>query len=196
MKIILWITGILLFNIAAMAEGPTPTIDSTAELVGNVQELKKSIDSLTSLDNAYSSSSSECGNTADQSSSMVKYDPLCNFEGVTEEWKSNCDQLVNSNTVPKGALKFTLEVMAKNSTSFQTDQCFNKKGLAAKNHYSMKGTTADKVRERMQNGLSNKCSFVINDMGDKKAACRGTMYYINLCKQSGPQVTESYVNIV
>lgn len=178
-----------------MLKGDNPDLKSTAEIASRVQDIKHTIDSTTSLDSSYSKSNSDCDTAVVARSVKPKHQAVCDFEGVTEEWKSTCDKLVKSGEIPKGALSFTLGVMAKNSTSFSSDKCFAKKGLASKHHYSMKGTTTDSVRTRMKNGLKNKCTFVINDMGDKKAACRGTMYFVDMCKGGEPKITKTYVNI-
>ncbi len=169
------------------------TTSDAAAVASEVNEISKTIDGVTSR-SFQENSSSECDTTILARTKTSSHNPHCDFEGVTEEWKAKCDKLYSSQ-IPEGALDFTLEVMAKNSTSFKSNKCFDKKGLANSGHYSMGGTKSNDVRSRMENGISNKCTFVINDMGDKKAQCRGTLYFIDLCKGDAPKITESYVNI-
>ncbi|MCK5882358.1 MAG: hypothetical protein KAG61_01610 [Bacteriovoracaceae bacterium] len=177
-----------------MLEKDNPTLESAVKVASKVHDIKRSIDSTTTMETAYKNSNSNCDTTVIACPSKSKHNPKCDFKGVDEEWKTKCDQLYSSQ-IPKGALDFTLGVMAKNSTLFGSNKCFDKAGLAKSYHPSMGGTKSRDIRTRMKGGLQNKCIFIINDMGEKKAPCRGTMYYINMCKPGRPKITETYVNI-
>lgn len=178
------------YNQMLLKTSTTPS--GAASVASEVNQISGAIDSATSR-SIQAKDSSDCDTTI-LARSTSRHRPECNFDGVTEEWKDNCEKLYSSQ-IPKGALDFTLGVMAKNSTSFRSNKCFDKKGLASSGHYSMGGTKSGDVRARMANGLKNKCTFVINDMGDKKAQCRGTMYFIDMCKGAAPKITETYVNM-
>jgi hypothetical protein len=124
----------------------------------------------------------------------------CQIEGTSAKWRSNCAKLFKSK-IPNEALKYALNVLKVNATSFKTNKCFNKKGLKSSKHHSMKGLTANKLKNNLlKNGVKNKCQIVINNTDDrspspKRDNCRGKMYYIDLCSGSSPKVTEDYFNL-
>ncbi len=113
-----------------------------------------------------------------------------NERGIdARNWINDCKQLLENDDVPTDALKYALSVMKANASSFRSNQCYRM--LENSNHYSMGGMTKDKFERLMENGLRNKCQFVINDTRDRKH-CRGGLYYVDLCK---PQIHVSYFNM-
>ncbi len=107
----------------------------------------------------------------------------------TENWINNCKRLLENSDIPTDALKYALNVMKINASSFRSDKCYGM--LENSDHYSMGGMTKDKFEKLMENGLRNKCQFVINDTRARRN-CRGSLYYIDLCK---PQSHSSYFNM-
>ncbi len=117
--------------------------------------------------------------------------PLCN-NGLDDSWKANCDKLYEAG-IPKDALDFTLQSFNKNLTSFKTSKCF--KWGEPKNHYSFANTNEEKFKNKVKNGIVNKCQIVINDTREKQMQYRGTMYYIDLCSGVEPKVVKTYFNM-
>ena len=111
-------------------------------------------------------------------------------DGINKRsWMNNCRQLLESDDAPTDAFKYALNVMKLNASYFRSNKCY--KMLEDPDHYSMRGMTRDKFDKLMENGLRNKCQFVINDTRFREG-CRGALYYIDLCK---PQYHVSYFNM-
>lgn len=132
----------------------------------------------------------------------------CNVEGMTEEAKRNCELLLSSGDIPANALKFALEGMRRNATSFQTNGCYNTaeaagdspgfQGMFRDGHPSMAGMRSPEEFDRkMANGIRNKCRFIINDAGDRiqdrpGRSCQMKMYVVDLCQPGGPNVRQMW----
>lgn len=129
----------------------------------------------------------------------------CNIEGMTEEAKANCIALLGGDSIPKNALLFALEGLKRNSTSFETDRCFNGRpefeqrfsDSRGRKHHSLAGLdSSSDFRSKLENGIPNKCSMVINDVGDRLEShggalkCKMKTFHIDLCGSS-PSVRET-----
>ncbi|EQC44744.1 hypothetical protein [Bacteriovorax sp. Seq25_V] len=117
--------------------------------------------------------------------------PLCE-NGLDDSWKANCDKLFDAG-IPKDALEFTLKTFNKNLHKFKSNKCF--KWGEPKNHYSFARTNEAEFKNKVKDGIANKCQIVINDTREKQMQYRGTMYYIDLCEGSEPKVIKTYFNM-
>lgn len=128
------------------------------------------------------------------------FEVACAIEGMSEEAQKNCQDLLASGDVPTNALLFALDGLKRNSTSFKTNECFDK--AAGFNnvfsHFSTPGVSnKGDFMANLGSGIKNKCTMIINDYDDRLKThggayqCQTRMYYIDLC-QSEPKVTKSY----
>jgi len=129
----------------------------------------------------------------------------CNIEGMTEEAKANCQALLGSGDIPRNALLFTLEGMKRNASEFKTNQCFDGRpefetrfsDSNGYKHHSLVGLdSSDDFEAKLEGGITNKCSMVINDVGNRLEShggslkCRMKTFHINLCGDA-PRVRET-----
>lgn len=137
---------------------------------------------------------------ADHIQAVKVKNPECDLKRVTNKWRENCDKMFGwGSKVPKDALRYALNTMKHNDSSFGTNKCM---GMAGSSHYSMRGTTRSAMNRKLSRGLPNKCEFIVNDTrkpyGGKKYGGKqftGTMYYIDLCSGSKPKITTDYMNL-
>lgn len=127
----------------------------------------------------------------------------CSVPGFTTRANRNCRRILDQGLVPTDAFKYALQVLKNNSDSFMTDKCFDtyRSFDNVFNHYSTPGLAdSGDLISKLDQGIPNKCSFVINDYDDRVTThngqykCQTRMYYIDLCGSS-PQITRtlSYV---
>lgn len=126
------------------------------------------------------------------------FEEACAIEGMSEEAQKNCQDILSGGEVPTNALLFALDGMKRNSTSFKTNECFDKgKGFnGVFNHFSTPGVSGKgDFMAHMGEGIKNKCTMIINDYDDRISThggsykCQTTMYYVDLCKN---KVKKSY----
>jgi hypothetical protein len=68
--------------------------------------------------------------------------------------------------------------------------------MRSHDHPTMAGLTRHKFEDLMQEGIKNKCQFIINDTRKKLTKCRARMYYVDLCtKGKNPKVVKDYFNL-
>lgn len=123
----------------------------------------------------------------------------CNIEGMGEQARANCEDLLGNGDVPRNALLFALEGMKRNATSFNTDKCFDNRPefesrFSDRNghkHQSLPGlNSSTDFRSKLENGIPNKCKMIINDVGDRSDGpypphkCKMKTYVIDLCGSS------------
>lgn len=135
----------------------------------------------------------------------VAAEEACNIEGMDEQAKQNCIQLLNEGSVPNEALIFALKGLKRNATSFNTNQCFDTyegestlAGRMRAGHFSMLGMREpSEFANTLESGIPNKCTMMINDYDDLIEThggaheCKAAMYYIDLCGET-PTVDKSY----
>jgi hypothetical protein len=141
----------------------------------------------------------------------ITSEEACNIEGMNEQAKANCVKIFADNKVPKNAFLFALDGLKRNSQSFQTNKCFdtfkgkddNGNPVNLADRMRTKHQSMGKMREpsdfsdKLDKGIPNKCTMILNDYDDLIKThggtykCKAAMYYIDMCA-SKPSVTKTY----
>lgn len=127
----------------------------------------------------------------------------CSIPGFSAKANRNCRKIFEQKTIPLEAFEYALQVLKNNSDSFMTEKCFDRYGgfEGVFGHYSTPAMRdSGDLISKLDGGIPNKCSFIINDYDQRiathggKYKCQTRMYYVDLCR-SEPYVvkTASYV---
>ncbi|MDD0852388.1 hypothetical protein HBN50_04725 [Halobacteriovorax sp. GB3] len=159
------------------------------ELTNNYKGLPSSDQILSKIDETLSPPTKTCHVNPDSESQpdLDQYPEQCQIDGQSEQWLDNCRELFTMKDIPKDALKYALNVMKKNSTEFKSNKCYRFGGGTNRHSRSFKGEKHKDWLNKMQNGLPNKCTFIINDLDNLKKThggifkCQANSHYIDLC---------------